>query len=132
MGDRAVITTRDNFNHNGIGVYVHSYGDVKYVKAFLEYCKRQFYRTPDRDNYGWARLCQTIGNCIGSGLSVGIDILSNLDCDNGNNGVYIIEGWDIVEMKYPDREVPDVPVDEDFINRIDECQPVGIRLKKSS
>lgn len=106
MGNRAVITTRkalengDVANSNELGVYLHWNGGRDSVEAFLEYCKLKGYRTPDTDNYGWARLCQVIGNFFGGGLSIGIDRCCNLDCNNFDNGVYIIEGWDIVDRKY--------------------------------
>ena len=100
MGNRAVITTKENFENNGIGIYLHWNGGYDSVSALLKYCELKGYRTPDADNYGWARLCQVIGNFFGGSTSIGIDIVSNLDCDNYDNGVYIIEGWKIVDRKY--------------------------------
>lgn len=58
------------------------------------------YRPPERDNYGWARLCQIIGNYFGGELSLGIDRYEKLDRDNGDNGVYIIENWKIVDREF--------------------------------
>lgn len=100
MGNRAVITTKENFENNGVGVYLHWNGGYDSVNAFLKYCELKGYRTPDTDNYGWARLCQVIGNFFGGSTSIGIDVVSKLDCDNYDNGVYIIEGWKIVDRKY--------------------------------
>ena len=100
MGNRAVITTKENFNNNGVGVYVHWNGGRNSIEAFLTYCKLKGYRDPANDCYGWARLCQVIGNYFGGDCSVGIDICRNLDCDNGDNGVYIIKNWEIVDRKY--------------------------------
>ena len=100
MGDRAVITTEQNFKKNGVGIYLHWYGEPYYVRGFLEYAKLKGYRPPDIDSYGFARLCQIIGNYIGGGLSLGIDRLRELDTNNGDNGVYIIKGWDIVKREY--------------------------------
>lgn len=61
------------------------------------------------DEYGWARLCQVIGNYFKGNLSLGIETLDNLpaaeDCDNG---MYIIENWEeeiakrICELAYGD------------------------------
>lgn len=102
MGNRAVITTRENFENNGIGIYLHWNGGRDSVEAFLKYCELKGYRTPDTDNYGWARLCQVIGNFFGGANSVGIDVVSNLDCDNFDNGVYIIKGWEIVGREHFD------------------------------
>lgn len=106
MGNRAVITTKkalqngDVANSGELGVYLHWNGGRDSVEPFLEYCKLKGYRTPDTDCYGWARLCQVIGNFFGGVLSMGIDKCCNLDCDNHDNGVYIIDGWDIVDRKY--------------------------------
>lgn len=106
MGNRAVITTKkalengDVANSNELGVYLHWNGGRDSVEVFLEYCKLKGYRTPDNDCYGWARLCQVIGNFFGGSTSIGIDRCCNLDCNNGDNGVYIIDGWDIVDRKY--------------------------------
>ena len=98
MGNRAVITTRDK----NIGVYLHWNGGRDSVEAFLKYCELKGYRTPERDNYGWARLCQVIGNYFGGELSLGIDKYEKLDRDNGDNGVYIIENWKIVDREFID------------------------------
>ena len=69
MGNRAVITTKEK----KIGVYLHWNGGRDSVEAFLTYCKMKNYRTPESDNYGWARLCQVIGNCFGGECSIGVD-----------------------------------------------------------
>lgn len=103
MGNRAVITASKALDVSGssdIGVYLHWNGGRDSVEAFLTYCKIKGYRPPDSDNYGWARLCQVIGNFFGGELSIGIDKCSRLDCDNGDNGTYIIKGWEIVDRKY--------------------------------
>lgn len=100
MGNRAVITTKENFENNGVGVYLHWNGGYDSVSAFLKYCEIKGYRSPDKDNYGWARLCQVIGNFFGGSTSVGIDVVNKLDCDNWDNGVYIIKGWEIIDRKY--------------------------------
>ena len=95
MRNRCVITTKDNWNKNTIGVYLHWNGGRDSVEAFLEYCKMKDYRTDDL-----ARLCQVIGNFFGGTLSLEIGMLDDLDCDNWDNGVYIIENWEIVDRKY--------------------------------
>lgn len=96
MGNRAVITTKDK----RVGVYLHWNGGRDSVEAFLKYCEMKNYRPPEQDNYGWARLCQVVGNYFGEGLSIGIDEYKHLDTDNGDNGVYIIENWKIVGREY--------------------------------
>ena len=128
MGNRAVITTRENFDNNGVGVYLHWQGGKNSVKAFLKYCEMRKFRTPDEDNYGWARLTQVIANFMGAdGLSVGIDTLDHLDCDNWDNGTYIIKGWKVVGHEYSE------PCDDkyklqDLLEAIDEAQPANQQL----
>ena len=104
MGNRAVITTdRTSLNvanSNDLGVYLHWNGGRDSVEAFLGYCKLKGYRPPEKDNYGWARLCQVISNFFGGTTSIGIDKCNNLDCENWDNGVYIIADWEIVGRRY--------------------------------
>lgn len=128
MGNRAVITTREDFNNNGIGVYLHWNGGYDSVSAFLKYCELKGYRSPDKDNYGWARLCQVIGNFFGGSTSVGIDIVSKLDCDNFDNGVYIIEGWKIVGREYFEGAEQRNYELEDMLIDIDESMPEEERI----
>lgn len=97
MGNRAVITTKENWDNDGVGVYLHWNGGRDSVEAFLKYCELKGYRKPTDDCYGWAYLCGVLTNYFGDGLSCGIDVLHNLDCDNGDNGMYIIDGWEIVD-----------------------------------
>lgn len=96
MGNRAVITTKEK----EIGVYLHWNGGRDSVEPFLTYCDLKGYRPPSEDCYGWARLCQVIGNFFGGGLSVGIDRYDKLDTNNYDNGVYIIDGWKIVGREF--------------------------------
>ena len=123
MGNRAVITTRENFENNGIGVYLHWNGGRDSVEAFLKYCELKGYREPDKDNYGWARLCQVIGNFFGGSTSIGIDVVSNFDCDNFDNGVYIIKGWEIVGREYFDGAEQRNYKLEDMLMDIDKAMP---------
>lgn len=123
MGNRAVITTKENFNNDGVGVYVHWNGGRDSVQAFLTYCKMKGYRTPTSDSYGWARLCQVIGNFFGGELSVGIDKYRHLDYDNYDNGTYIIDGWDIVDRKYFNEKEQDSYNLYEMLCEIDNAQP---------
>ena len=103
MGNRAVIGWIDNkghWNHHSVGVYLHWHGGRDSIEAFLAYCKACGFRSPSEDNYGIARFVQVIANFFGpDGLSVGVDRVENLDYDNGDNGLYICRGWDIVERQ---------------------------------
>lgn len=128
MGNRAVITTRENFDNNGVGVYVHWNGGRDSVEAFLTYCKRKGYRSPDQDCYGWARLCQVIGNFFGGEGSVGIDTVDRLDCDNYDNGVYIIEGWKIVGREFFNGTEQSGYDLEEFVKIIDKSMPEKERI----
>lgn len=85
--------------------------------------RRNRNREPTADNYGWARLCQVIGNFFGGVSSVGIDTLNNLDDNNLDNGTYIIEGWNIVGREYFDGEEQDRYDLYEMLCEIDQCQP---------
>ena len=125
MGDRAVIATKETFENNGIGIYLHYNGGRDFIEAFLRYCELKGYRPPDKDCYGWARLCQIISNYFGGTLSIGMATINNLDTNNGDNGTYIIEGWNIVDRKYfygEDRNVSENRT-KDLLVDIDSCQP---------
>ena len=100
MGNRAVITTKEGYiiQESNLGVYLHWNGGRDSVEAFLKYCELKGFRSPENDCYGWARLCQVIGNFFGGGNSVGIDVVENLDCNNFDNGVYIIENNTLVSF----------------------------------
>ena len=124
MGNRAVITSKEYLtNPDTIGVYLHWNGGRDSVEAFLLYCKAKGYRPPDEDCYGWARLCQVVGNYFGGGLSIGIDACARLDCDNWDNGVYIIEGWEIVDRRFSPEEEQQVYDLLEMLRDINKAQP---------
>jgi hypothetical protein len=128
MGKRAVITTKENFENNGVGIYLHWNGGYDSVNAFLKYCELKGYRSPNEDCYGWARLCQVLGNFFGSTTSIGIDVVNKLDCDNWDNGVYIIEDWKIVDRKY-NRYGEQMEYElEEMLMDIDRAMPEGEKL----
>ena len=126
MGNRAVITTEENFQtQTGLGIYNHWNGGADSIQGFLEYCRLRSFRCPERDDYGWARLCQVIANFMGAdGCSVGIDEISRLDQDNGDNGVYLIKDWKIVGRRFYsyETEQDSYPLME-FLQAVDESQP---------
>ncbi len=130
MGNRAVITTRENFeNNSGLGVYLHWNGGRDSVRGFLEYCRLRSFRTPENDDYGWARLCQVIGNFLGAdGVSVGIDEVGRLDKDNGDNGTYLIEGWRIVGREFFSGQEQEIYSLQRVLQAIDESQPEDQKL----
>ena len=128
MGNRAVITTKENMDNNGIGVYLHWNGGRDSVRAFLKYCELKGYRAPSEDNYGWARLCQVIGNCFGGSTSLGIDTVNHLDCNNWENGVYLIEGWEIVGRMYFEGEEQDEYDLVGMLKTINDSMPESERI----
>ena len=130
MGNRAVITTEENFKNNGVGIYLHWNGGRDSVNAFLKYCKARGFRTPETDNYGWARLAQVIANFIGGDLSIGFDTVNHLDCDNFDNGTYIIKDWEIVGREHFNWEEQDEYDLRGMITAINEKQPVGDQMSK--
>lgn len=130
MGNRAVITTNKNLKETGI--YIHWNGGRDSVEAFLAYCDLKGFRKPENDNYGWACLTRVISNFFASsiedGLSIGVDNCKCLDCDNWDNGVYIIKNWRIVDrMFYTGKEQQGYDF-MDMLHEIDESQPVNARL----
>lgn len=131
MGNRAVITTEENFKNNGIGIYLHSNGGYDSVNAFLRYCELKGYRTPEKDEYGWARLCQVLGNFFGGVDSIGIDKVDNLDCANGDNGVYIIEDWKIIDRKYFKKQEQKNHSMKDMLIAIDNAMPAKEQIKEN-
>ena len=56
----------------------------------------------------------------------------NLDCDNYDNGVYIIRGWDIVGRHYFEGEEQRVYNLEEMVYEIDQAQPEKDRLYKAA
>ena len=128
MGNRAVITTKANMDNNGIGIYLHWNGGRDSVRAFLKYCELRGYRAPSEDNYGWARLCQVIGNFFGGLGSLGIDTVNHLDCNNWDNGVYLIEGWEIVGRMYFEGEEQDEYDLVGMLKTINDSMPESERI----
>lgn len=131
MGNRAVITTSKSLNVSktrDLGIYLHWNGGRDSVEAFLKYCELKGYRPPSQDSYGWARLCQVIGNFFGGSTSIGIDSCDNLDCDNYDNGVYIIDKWEIVGRQFFEGAEQDSYALKDMLVIIDKAQPQAEQL----
>ena len=124
MGNRAVITTEDK----KIGIYLHWNGGRHSIEGFLAVCKELGHRPPETDSYGWARLCQVIGNFFGGTTSIGIDLLDNLDCDNGDNGMYIIKNWEIIGREFTPYKANEPKIDDltELITEIKTSQPSEI------
>ena len=97
MGNRAVI----HFQGSSVGMYVHWNGGRDTIEPMLEVAKEYELRA----DYGLARLLQMFGNFMGGTLSMGVDELERLDCDNCDNGVYIIDSkFNIIDRQYMRRD----------------------------
>lgn len=95
MGDRAVIAFGKK--PKDIGIYLHWNGGRSSVEAFLDAAKELDVRQGDKV-YEAARLAQIIGNFFGGTTSLGVGTLDELDCDNYDNGVYVVnDKLEIVE-----------------------------------
>lgn len=130
MGNRAVITTEKGDRDSKLGVYLHWNGGRDSVQAFLKYCQLKGFRPPEQDCYGWARLTQVIANFFGGGSLIGIDICSRLDCNNYDNGVYLIENWQIVGREDFDWEEQNEYDLTEMLYQIDALQPTREQLGK--
>ena len=92
MGNRAVITTPER----KVGIYLHWNGGRDTIEPLLKYCELQGYRPPSSDEYGFARICQVMGNFFGGSTSLGVGVYTtDRQMDPGDNGIYVIEGWRI-------------------------------------
>lgn len=119
MGNRCVITTEAR----EVGVYMHWNGNPDFVASLLHYCSLAGIRKPENDCYGWARLCQVAANYFGGTLSIGIDRYDRLDTDNGDNGVYIIRDWEIVDREFGEGFGE---ANTEIMMEIDKAQPAPI------
>lgn len=123
MGNRAIIKAKGN---NNKAVYLHWNGGRDSVEAFLKYCELRGFRGFE-DDYGMARFVQVVSNYLGiDGLSIGIT-----DCIEscGDNGVYIVKGWEIIgrEDVYEEQYIYDL---QEMLLEIDKNQPVKQQLGK--
>ena len=134
MGNRAVITPSKD-KTAGIGIYMHWNGGLDSVVAILDCARERGYRNPESDEtYAMARLCGLLHEFfgVGSSTSLGIGELKRLDCDNFDNGVYVIgNDWQITE-RYGEGSKP---LNLDAINEIRKtekykqiCQKLAIEI----
>lgn len=108
MGDRAVITTAREWavpDRQGVGIYVHWIGSD--IPKLLNEVRKVGYRDlANHQSYGLARLIGWLCDYIGmdSDTGIGVGRLCDLDCDNGDNGVFILdEDFRIVDIEYSPR-----------------------------
>ena len=104
MGNRAVIAFVDDNgkqDKNSAGIYLHWNGGRDSVEGFLQAAKDYGLRS---GSYGLARLTQIICNSFPGTISVGVDVVKKLDCDNYDNGVYWVDqNFDIVGREYVEK-----------------------------
>lgn len=122
MGNRAIVKAKGDSKK---AVYLHWNGGRDSIEAFLKYCELRGF-SGFNSEYGMARFCQVVSNFFGAdGLSIGIT--NNVEsCDD--NGVYVIEGWEIVgrtSFKGVEQNNHDL---EEMLLQIDESQPLKHQL----
>lgn len=112
---------------NLVGVYLHWNGGKDSIVPFCRACKQIGFRCPTDDfSYGVARFVQLVANYFGglTDTSVGVDTLEHLDCDNYDNGVFIVgEDWEIIGREFAryDEPLDEKKVDE-FVEYLVEIQ----------
>lgn len=121
MGNAAVVRAKGNKTKS---VYLHWNGGRPSIEAFLKYCELRNFRVFE-DSYGMAGFVQVVSNFFGGGISVGIEDGAS---SFGGNGVYVVEGWEIVGREdILGEEVSDTTLEERLIE-IDRAQPINQRL----
>lgn len=133
MGNRAYITWAADADS---ALYLHWNGGIDSVTAFLKYCELQGFRGfGEANDYALARLAQVTSNFMSpAGLSVGVTSEFNDCCDNG---LYIVQGWDIVEHTCFDEGIDAADEDhegydlDEMLAAIDECQPENLRIGRA-
>lgn len=132
MSNKAVLTTERDFDEDGIGVEIKWHGGRDSVKAFLTYCRLKNYTSPDQEIVldsciGYARLIQVLSNFMGDNVNVLVGPIRELDCDNGDNGVYFIgKDWEIRGREYVMSEEQTDYRLEDLLELIDDSQPIPL------
>jgi hypothetical protein len=98
MGNRAVVTAEGSKS----GVYLHWNGGPESIEAFLRAAKDLGIRDPaDDPSYFYARFVQMCANYFCGTTSIGCGALSELDTDNGDNGVYVLgSGFKVIRREY--------------------------------
>lgn len=131
MGNRAILKPVGS----NVGVYLHWNGGRDSVEAFLKYCEMRGFRAfggASADGYGKARFMQVVGNFFGGDLSVGVaeDVTMGPESNPGDNGIYEIDGWNIVGRFPKDVWEQREYSMQDMLESIDEAQPRNDRFGK--
>lgn len=87
MGNRAVITFQDGnlekLDETQVGIYLQWNGGIESIEGFCMSASRLEISEP-------ARFIQMLGNWFRGHLTVYVDTVGRLDCDNYDNGVYVL------------------------------------------
>ena len=90
MGNRAVITFQDKsleeLDKSQVGIYLHWNGGIESIEGFCMAASLLDIREP-------ARFIQMLGNWYKGHLNVYVDTVGRLDCDNYDNGVYVLNHY---------------------------------------
>ena len=115
---------------NLVGVYLHWNGGKDSIVPFCRACKQIGFRCPTDDfSYGVARFVQLVANYFGglTDTSVGVNTLEHLDCDNYDNGVFVVgEDWEIVGREF--MRLDDEPLDE---KKVDEFVKYLVEIQRN-
>jgi hypothetical protein len=126
MGNRASIRTEDK----NCSIYLHWNGGRDSIESFLAYCKLKKYPSPDNNSYGWARMCQVMGNFFGGSYSLGID---KFEYENDeDNGSYIVKNFQIINRKKSITIEQDEYELNEMIKAIDNLQPVKEQIGENN
>lgn len=135
MGNRAVIRIVHSLDElttpadksDKVGIYLHWNGGRDSIEPFLLYCKFKEY---ELDRSGLQKLVTVITNAMGTGFNVEIDKLERLDCDNFDNGVYVVQNWEIVGREFVTDDFTEQNEYNclEFLLDIDSNQPYDARM----
>lgn len=90
MGNRAVVCF-DEYSDEAVGVYLHWNGGKDSILGLLQATKQIMGDRLGDSTYGKARFIEAVTVFIDGNLSVGLGQCKELDCDNYDNGVYVVD-----------------------------------------
>jgi len=91
MGNRAVLSIGKRRSAENVAIYVHWNGGRASIEGFLLATKAIMNSRGEDSLYATARLIETIGNFFEGNTSFGVGLQENFDCDNGDNGMYLVD-----------------------------------------
>jgi hypothetical protein len=135
MGNRAIVA----FPEANAYVYLHWNGGPESVYAFLDYLKSVDCRC---DDYGAARFCQVAGNFFGGTYSLGVRGIKGkiAALDPGDNGVFVVKDWLVLERYTGSREWTLAAItaeakaarEHDYWKNTDEHDPILTQIAEAS